>query len=153
MQCRRPGFDPWVWKIPRKRASQSILVLLLGESMDRGAWQVAVHRAAQSWTWLKWLSSSSSILWMAQRRLPRGEPGLHHMQPSTTKANWPTRPLLRPSCMVLWVFLVLTLAPTFASLELLSLITQIVFPWWKPGFSKLQSVGQIHPVACFCIDK
>ena len=28
---------------------------------DRGAWWAAVYRVAQSWTWLKWLSSSSSI--------------------------------------------------------------------------------------------
>ena len=27
--------------------------------MDRGAWWAAVHRVAQSWTWLKWLSTAS----------------------------------------------------------------------------------------------
>ena len=27
---------------------------------DRGAWWAAVYGVAQSWTWLKWLSSSSS---------------------------------------------------------------------------------------------
>ena len=27
----------------------------LENPMDRGAWQIAVHRVAQSWTWLKWL--------------------------------------------------------------------------------------------------
>ena len=32
----------------------------LENPMDRGAWQVTVHRAAQSWTWLKRQSSSSS---------------------------------------------------------------------------------------------
>ena len=34
--------------------------------MDRGAWWATVHGVAQSWTWPKWLSSSSisSILWM-----------------------------------------------------------------------------------------
>ena len=29
---------------------------------DRGAWWAAVYGIAQSWTWLKWLSSSSSSL-------------------------------------------------------------------------------------------
>ena len=33
-QCRRrrrPGFDPWVWKIPWRRKWQPILVFLLGK--------------------------------------------------------------------------------------------------------------------------
>ena len=33
----------------------------LEKPMDRGAWWAAVHRVAQSQTWLKWLKSSSSI--------------------------------------------------------------------------------------------
>ena len=33
----------------------------LGNPMDRGAWWAAVHRVAQSWIQLKWVSSSSSI--------------------------------------------------------------------------------------------
>ena len=32
LQCRRPGFNPWVRKIPWKRAWQSTLVFLPGES-------------------------------------------------------------------------------------------------------------------------
>ena len=32
----------------------------LENSRDGGAWWAAVHGVAQSWTWLKWLSSSSS---------------------------------------------------------------------------------------------
>ena len=32
----------------------------LENPMDGGAWWAAVHEFAQSWTWLKWLSSSSS---------------------------------------------------------------------------------------------
>ena len=30
LQCRRPGFDPWVWKIPWRRAWQPALVFLPG---------------------------------------------------------------------------------------------------------------------------
>ena len=31
LPCRRPGFDPWVWKIPCRRAWQTTSVLLPGE--------------------------------------------------------------------------------------------------------------------------
>ena len=34
----------------------------LKNPMDRGAWWAAVYGVAQSWTWLKWLSSSSSSI-------------------------------------------------------------------------------------------
>ena len=37
-------------------------VFLLGNSMDRGAWQATVHRVAKSWTQLKWLSIHACIL-------------------------------------------------------------------------------------------
>ena len=43
-QCRRHlilGFDPWVRKIPWRRAWQSTPVFLPGKSLDRGAWQAA----------------------------------------------------------------------------------------------------------------
>ena len=32
LQCRRPGFDPWVGKIPWRRAWQPTTVFLPGES-------------------------------------------------------------------------------------------------------------------------
>ena len=35
--CRRPGFDPWVEKIPWRRKWQPTPVFLPGESVDRGA--------------------------------------------------------------------------------------------------------------------
>ena len=34
----------------------------VGNPMDRGAWQAIVHRVAQSWAWLKWLSMHAYIL-------------------------------------------------------------------------------------------
>ena len=32
LQCGRPGFDPWVWKIPWRRIGQPTTVFLPGES-------------------------------------------------------------------------------------------------------------------------
>ena len=32
LECRRPGFDPWVGKIPQRRKWQPTPVLLLGQS-------------------------------------------------------------------------------------------------------------------------
>ena len=45
-----------------RRKWQPTPVFLPGESQGRGAWWAAVYGVAQSWTWLKWLSSSSMCL-------------------------------------------------------------------------------------------
>ena len=58
-QCKRlkrPKFDPWVGKIPWKRAWQPTPVFLLGESHGQRSLAGYIHRVAQSRTWLKWLS-------------------------------------------------------------------------------------------------
>ena len=63
-QCRRPkrrGFDPWVGKIPWKRARQPTPVFSPGESPrteEPHRW-ATVHRITKSWKQLKQLSSSS----------------------------------------------------------------------------------------------
>ena len=48
--------EMWVqslgWKIPWRRKWQPIPVFLLGNPMDRGAWQTIVHGVSKSWTWL-----------------------------------------------------------------------------------------------------
>ena len=52
-QCRRHkrhGFDPWVGKIPWRRAWQPVPVFLPGSDMDRGAWRATVHRIVKSQT-------------------------------------------------------------------------------------------------------
>ena len=49
LQCRRPGFNPWVRKIPWKREGQPTLVFLPGESHEQrslGDW-AAVHGVAK----------------------------------------------------------------------------------------------------------
>ena len=45
-----------------RRKWQPTPVFLPGESQGQEAWWAAVYGAAQSWTWLKWLSSSNSSL-------------------------------------------------------------------------------------------
>ena len=59
-QCRslkRHRFDPWIRKIPWRKAWQSTPVFLPREPMDRGIWQVAILRVTQSQTQLKQLST------------------------------------------------------------------------------------------------
>ena len=55
-EIKRLEFNPWVRKIPRRRARQSIAVFLPGEFMDRGAWQPTVHRVTNGQTRQKQLS-------------------------------------------------------------------------------------------------
>ena len=47
LQCKRPGFDPWVGKIPWRRAWQHTPVFLLENPMDRGVWQATVCGVAK----------------------------------------------------------------------------------------------------------
>ena len=45
-QCKRHkrcGFDPWVRKIPWRRAWQPIPVFLPGDPVENGAWNATVH--------------------------------------------------------------------------------------------------------------
>ena len=53
LQCRRPGFDPWVRKIPWRRAWQCTPVSYLENPTARGAWQATVRRVTKSWSQLK----------------------------------------------------------------------------------------------------
>ena len=50
LQCRRPGFDPWVGKIPCRREWIPTPVFLLGKSHGKGAWRVTVHGVIKSQT-------------------------------------------------------------------------------------------------------
>ena len=47
-ELKRHRFEPWVRKIPRRKAWQPVPLFLLGESMDGGVWWVAVHGVAKS---------------------------------------------------------------------------------------------------------
>ena len=48
LQCRRPGFNPWVGK-PRPGGENGypLRYSCLENSMDRGAWQATVHGVAE----------------------------------------------------------------------------------------------------------
>ena len=55
-QCRRhkgPWFDPWVRKIPWRRAWHPTPVFLPGESQGQRTWWATVHRVTKSQTQLK----------------------------------------------------------------------------------------------------
>ena len=59
-QCKRHkkcGFDPWVGKMPWRRAWQHTPIFLLESPMDRGLWQAIVHTVAKSWSRLKRLNT------------------------------------------------------------------------------------------------
>ena len=53
LQCKRPGFDPWVVKIPWRRHGYTLQYSCRENSRDRGAWQATVYRVAKSWTRLR----------------------------------------------------------------------------------------------------
>ena len=59
-RCKRPGFSPWVGKIPLSRAWQATPVFCLENPMDRGAWWVGStgwQRVRQD----KWLSMLACV--------------------------------------------------------------------------------------------
>ena len=58
-RCRRHGFDPWVGKIPRKRAWQPTPACL-PEKSNRVVWWATVHRVTKSQTGLKRLSTQAN---------------------------------------------------------------------------------------------
>ena len=56
-RCKRLRFDPWLGKIPWRRAWQPATYFCLGNPMDRGTWRAVVHRVSRIWTRLKQLST------------------------------------------------------------------------------------------------
>ena len=57
LQCGRPGFDPWVGKVPWRRGWQPTPVFWR-IPMDRGAWWATVCMVVKSWTQLSRLSTA-----------------------------------------------------------------------------------------------
>ena len=80
-KCRRHKrwrFDPWVGKIPWRRAWQPTPYSCLENPMDRGAWLATAHKVTQSRTQLKWFSMHActtsvtqvNMMTQSQRDLP-----------------------------------------------------------------------------------
>ena len=63
--CKRLGFNPWVGRIPCSRIWQPSPVSCLENPLDRGVWQAVVHGVTKSQTWLKRLSTHTSIIMIA----------------------------------------------------------------------------------------
>ena len=47
LQCGRPRFSPWIWKIPGEGNGYSLQYSCLENPIDRGAWWTVVHRVAK----------------------------------------------------------------------------------------------------------
>ena len=73
--CRRHTFDPWVWKIPWRRAWQPLQHSCLESPMDRGAWQVQSMRSQESYTTEQLNNNSSSSSVHTASPLVRVQPG------------------------------------------------------------------------------
>ena len=52
LQCRKPGFYPWVGKISEEGNGSPFQYSCLENPMDRGAWKTIVHVVTKSQTWL-----------------------------------------------------------------------------------------------------
>ena len=61
-RCKRHGFDPWVRKIPRKRACNPLQYSCLENPLERGVWRATVHSVIQNQTKLKWLSMPDTTI-------------------------------------------------------------------------------------------
>ena len=65
-QCRghrRPGFNPWIRKIPGGGNGNPLQYSSLENSMDGGAWRSAAHRVTESWTRLSnWAQTHNPLV-------------------------------------------------------------------------------------------
>ena len=59
VRYKRCGFDPWIGKMPWRRAWQPTPVFLPGESPGQRTWWAVVHRIAKSRTQPKRLSTQA----------------------------------------------------------------------------------------------
>ena len=69
--CRRCRFHPWVGRILWRRKWQLTQYSCLKNSMNRGAWQAAVHGVTKGWMRLKWMhgvmwKTGNVLLWKIQ---------------------------------------------------------------------------------------
>ena len=50
LQCQRPGFNPWIGKIPWEGNGYLLQYSCLENPLDRGAWQTTAHGVRKSQT-------------------------------------------------------------------------------------------------------
>ena len=79
-----------------RRKWQPTPVFLPGESQDGGAWWAAVYGVAQSWTRLKWLSSSSSRTGIYQQVSPIEHRNAQHPDNSNVSMSGPHGTMAEP---------------------------------------------------------
>ena len=101
LQCRRPGFNAWVGKIPWRRAWKPTPIFLPGEFQgqrslaDWGPWG---HKRSQSWTWLNtafnidqefciWLTSWTTLT-MLNNEKPNMITSVLWGQPGESPMSW-----------------------------------------------------------------
>ena len=87
---KRLGWDPWIGKIPWRRAWQPLQYSCLENPMERGAWQATVHRATQSWTRLggwAWTHTRSTDF---QQKVPSSEGRNDNVFSKWCWNNWET---------------------------------------------------------------
>ena len=59
LQCKRPGFDPWVWRSPGEGNGNPLQYSCLENPMDRGAWLATVHGVVKGQAQLNMLAMPS----------------------------------------------------------------------------------------------
>ena len=74
-ECKRHGFDPWVGKIPWRRAWQPTPVFLPGESRWQRSLGTTVYGVSKSWMWLKQLITHAHLSLLHPKMLCLGYPG------------------------------------------------------------------------------
>ena len=99
LQCRRPGFNPWIWEILWRRQWQ-LQYSCLENSMDRGTWWAPVHgvaRVRQDWVTSTFtfkcshvlnLSGNSAFLLFLHRFLNPGEPLCRPLADCEEELKW-----------------------------------------------------------------
>ena len=70
LQCGRPGFDPWVRKIPWRRAWQPTPVFLPGETSGQRSLAGYSPRGCKESDTIEWLSTAWILIWLLKSYLP-----------------------------------------------------------------------------------
>ena len=78
LQCRKPGFDPWVRRSTGERNDNPLQYSFLENSKDRGAWWAMVDRVTKNRTWLRRPSTQHTALIKYAHEALSDPPCKHH---------------------------------------------------------------------------